>query len=120
MSQNSPSNNDLENVLTFVVIFFVAPIGAIGAWLSGLAESVKNWLLSLGIFLPTIPTAEGNPESGDVTEAASNTHAVFSIPELGIALDTPRIIFLLCIIALLLTFADYTAKVKRARRARRR
>lgn len=117
MSQNSLSNNDLENVLTFVVIFFVAPIGA---WLSGLAESVKNWLLSLGIFLPTIPTAEGNPEAGDVTEAASNTNAVFSIPELGIALDTPRIIFLLCIIALLLTFADYTAKVKRARRARRR
>lgn len=89
MSQNSPSNNDLENVLTFVVIFFVAPIGAIGAWLSGLAESVKNWLLSLGIFLPTIPTAEGNPEAGDVTEAASTTHTVFSIPELGIALDTP-------------------------------
>ncbi len=41
-------------------------------------------------------------------------------PELGIALDTPRVIFLLCLIALLLTFADYTAKVKRTRRARRR
>lgn len=66
------------------------------------------------------PHGRSNPEAGDVTEAASNTHAVFSIPELGIALDTPRIIFLLCIIALLLTFADYTAKVKRARRARRR
>lgn len=120
MSQNSPSNNDFENVLTWVFFIFVAPIGAIGAWLSGLVESVKNWLLSLGVFLPTILTAEGNPEGEGITEAASNTNAVFSIPELGIALDTPRIIFLLCIIALLLTFADYTAKVKRARRARRR
>ena len=101
-------------------IIFMLPLGSIGAWLSGLLEVAKNWLLSLGIFLPTIPTAEGNPEAGDVTETASNTHAVFSIPELGIALDTSRIIFLLCIIALLLTFADYTAKVKRARRARRR
>ncbi|WP_455117073.1 hypothetical protein [Rothia mucilaginosa] len=41
-------------------------------------------------------------------------------PELGIVLDTPRVIFLLCLIALLLTFADYTAKVKRTRRVRRR
>lgn len=119
MSQQN-SNSDFENFLTWVFIIFVAPIGAIGAWLSGLLEAAKNWLVSLGIFLPTIPTAESNPEAGDVTEAASNTHAVFSIPGLGIALDTPRIIFLLCIIALLLTFADYTAKVKRARRARRR
>ena len=119
MSQHN-SNSDFETFLTWVFLIFVAPIGAIGAWLSGLLEAAKNWLVSLGIFLPTIPTAEGNPEAGDVTEAASNTHVVFSIPELGIALDTPRIIFLLCIIALLLTFADYTAKVKRARRARRR
>lgn len=119
MSQQN-SNSDFEGFLTWVVIFFVAPIGAIGAWLSGLVESVKNWLVSLGIFSQTIPTAEGNPEAGGVTEVASNTHAVFSIPELGIALDTPRIIFLLCLIALLLAVADYAAKAKRARRARRR
>ncbi len=65
------------------------PLGAIGAWMSRLLEAAKNWLLSLGIFLPTIPTVEGNPEAGDATEAASTTHTVFSIPELGIALDTP-------------------------------
>lgn len=119
MSQQN-SNSDFEGFLTWVFFIFMLPLGAIGAWLSGLLEAAKNWLLSLGIFLPTIPTVEGNPEAGDVTEAASATHAVFSIPELGIALDTPRIIFLLCLIALLLTFADYMAKVKRARRARRR
>lgn len=115
MSQQN-SNSDFEGFLTWVVIFFVAPIGAIGAWLSGLVESVKNWLVSLGIFSPTIPTMEGTTDGEAVTETASNTQAVFSIPELGIALDTPRIIFLLCIITLLLTFADYAAKAKRARR----
>lgn len=119
MSQHT-SNDDFENVLTWLFIFFMVPIGAIGAWMSGLLEAAKNWLLSLGVFLPTIPTTESTPETGDVTEAASNTHTVFSIPELGIALDTPRIIFLLCLLALLLTFADYAAKTKRARRARRR
>lgn len=119
MSQHT-SNEDFENVLTWLFIFFMVPIGAIGAWMNGLLEAAKNWLLSLGIFLPTIPTMEGTTDGEAVTETASNTHTVFSIPELGIALDTPRIIFLLCLLALLLTFADYTAKVKRARRARRR
>ena len=119
MSQRT-TNEDFENVLTWLFIFFMVPIGAVGAWMSGLLEAAKNWLLSLGIFLPTIPTTENNPETADITETASNTHALFSIPELGIALDTPRLIFLLCLLALLLTFADYTAKVKRARRARRR
>lgn len=59
------------------------PLGSIGAWLSGLLEAAKSWLTSLGIFLPTIPTVEGNPEAGDVTEAASSAHAVFSITRAG-------------------------------------
>ncbi|OFQ33391.1 hypothetical protein HMPREF2942_00365 [Rothia sp. HMSC071C12] len=120
MSQNNPSNNNFEEFLTWVFFIFMLPLGAIGAWMSGLLETAKNWLLSLGVFLPTIPTTESNPETGNITETASNTQTIFSIPELGIALDAPRIIFLLCLLALLLTFADYTAKVKRARRARRR
>lgn len=41
MSQHT-SNDDFENVLTWLFIFFMVPIGAIGAWMSGLLEAAKT------------------------------------------------------------------------------
>lgn len=41
MSQHT-SNDDFENILTWLFIFFMVPIGAIGAWMSGLLEAAKK------------------------------------------------------------------------------
>lgn len=110
------SNRETDNVITAVVLAFMIPFGAISAGISLLWEQAKAWFISTGILLPTLPqtTEESN------NQAATSTHALVSSPDLGIALDTPRVIFLLCILALLMIFADYSVRVKNARRARRR
>lgn len=109
------SNRETDNVIAAIVLAFMIPFGAISAGISLLWEQAKAWFISTGILLPTLPqtTEESN-------QAATSTHALVSSPDLGIALDAPRVIFLLCILALLMIFADYSVRVKNAHRARRR
>lgn len=108
------SNREADNVITAVVLAFMIPFGAISAGISLLWEQAKAWFISTGILLPTLP------QTAEESNNQATTHALVSNPDLGIALDAPRVIFLLCILLLLLIFADYMGKVKRARRARRR
>lgn len=107
------SNRETDNVIAAIVLAFMIPFGAISAGISLLWEQAKAWFISTGILLPTLPEESNN-------QAATSTHALVSSPDLGIALDAPRVIFLLCILALLMIFADYSVRVKNARRARRR